>query len=195
VAPTPASSTAGPCVVHKARLPPLSPSTLQPADGPSPRSSSLSPHAAPFHPGGSLVGHSKARRWADADPGAGSSDDEPAPVASRPSYLDGAGKALRATPLPSARAAIATHNVAAVERAHWVPAGEKRHQRRCQRRRRRSSAPPPPQLAQVPAQRHLGPQQAVRVLVFQRLGPRWLELVPDAAQGPCRGPNVDADGF
>jgi hypothetical protein len=151
VAPTPASSTAGPCVVHKARLPPLSPSTLQPADGPSPRSSSLSPHAAPFHPRGSSVGRSKARRWADANPGTGSSDDKPAPVASRPSYLDAARKALRATPLPSAGAAIVTHNVAAMERAHRVPAGGKRRQRQRQQRRRRSSAPPPPQPAQVPA--------------------------------------------
>jgi hypothetical protein len=59
---------------------------------------SLSPHAALFHPGRGSVGRSKASRWADADLGADSSDDEPTSADMRPSYLDVARKAIRATP-------------------------------------------------------------------------------------------------
>jgi hypothetical protein len=159
VVPAPASTTVIPGVVKMARAAPLSPSTLQPVGGLSPRPSSLSPHAAPFHPRGSSVGRSKARRWVDADLGAGSSDDEPTPAATRLSYLDAARKALRATSPPSARAMNATHRVVAVEGALQVPARGKRRQRR--HRRRRPCAPagrgaPPPLSKRVPAQRRLG---------------------------------------
>lgn len=143
-----ASTTISPCVMPAARVPLLSPSTLLPAGGPSPRPSSLSPHAAPFHPEGSSVGRSKARRWEDADPVADSSDDESAPVASRPSYLDVARKALRARPSPSAGVVTATRTAAAMDGAHRLPTGGKQRQRR--RQWRRSYALPPPQPTRVP---------------------------------------------
>ncbi|XP_066324610.1 uncharacterized protein [Miscanthus floridulus] len=51
-------------------------------------SSTLSPEAAPFHPGGSAVGRSKARRWADDDDLLDDSDAEAMPTTSMTPYLD-----------------------------------------------------------------------------------------------------------
>jgi hypothetical protein len=173
---------------------------LQPTGGQSQwPSKPLSPLAVPFHPGGSSVGCSKARQWADADPGADSSDDEPTPAAARPSYLDAARKAIRATSTPTAGAAIGMQRVATM-----VPArGEQR------RLRRHVTVPPPTQdapptgasgegrrqrrkrqgrpfLVHGPPLRgheHQGARDAVfgrlRVPVFQRLGPRRRISDPD----------------
>jgi hypothetical protein len=139
-----AFTDSGVCAVQ---VPPPSPSSLQPTGGQSRwPSKPLSPLAAPFHPRGSSVGHSKARRWADTDPSTDSFDDEPTPAAARPSYLDAARKAIRAmsTPTPTAGAAIGMQRVTAM-----VPARGEQRRWRCQQRRR-SSAPvaqatvPPP---------------------------------------------------
>jgi hypothetical protein len=121
----------------------------------------------------------------------GSSNDEPTPTATRPSYLDAARKALWATSPPSAGAANATQCVAAMEGALRVPARGKR----CQRRR--SCAPagrgaPPPQSKRVSAQRRLGQQQAARVPMHQLLGEghRCLTCLDSLVVDPSSTPMV-----
>jgi hypothetical protein len=96
--------------------------------------SSLSLHALPFFPSRPPVGRSKFQRW-EEDPGAGSSNDELAPAAMRPSYLDAARKALLTTPSSLVGALNAAQHVAVVKGTHPVPARRKRHHRR------RTSAP------------------------------------------------------
>jgi hypothetical protein len=145
-----------------------SPSSLRPTSAPSPRpSKSLSPHTAPFHPGGISVGRSKACRWADADLGAGSFDDEPTPAATRPSYLDATCKALRAMPPPPTGSSNMAQSAATM--VACVPA-------------QRRLGPQPAVRASV--HQRLGPRRRASGA-----------SVPNTYRHPHQGPNVDADGF
>jgi hypothetical protein len=143
------------------------------APAPTP-SSTLSPHAAPFHPRGGTEGRSKARRWADKDL-IDVSDVETMPTSSSP-YLD----ALRSVPKP------ATSEIMPQSSSHGgaVPCRQGVGRRRGKRRR------PRPQLvlgmaAQPVEGRILARQCLRRRRVFAPDADGWREILRQQATRPA----------
>lgn len=138
---------------HQIRPPPPCPASAQGKPA-----STLSPKAAPFHPGGS-AGRSKAMRWSEDSECFDSIHDSDSPP---PSYVDAVRRGssvLRATSPMAGRTAVEEPVGSAVAAPGEATAGRKRRRRR--RRARRSTGGGCGEVghdaaARVPARQRLG---------------------------------------